>query len=538
MRGVERTTSATAPLSRPVNAKNPITLSALVFAASGLVARAEEPRYIDIGEYRIEGVHTLPSLEVEKTVYPYLGPSRTADDVEKARAALEKAYRDKGYQTVSVVIPAQKVEGGVVTLQVLEGKVGRLRVRGSQYTDLEVVKAGVPSLAEGKTPDFNAVQKEIVALNKSADAQITPTIRPGVEPGTVDVDLEVKDKPALHGSLELNNRYNPDTKPLRLNGEIHYDNLWQLGHSIGFSFQTAPERPEDSKVFSGYYIAKPVGCEGLGLMLTGTKQDSDVNTLGAFNVSGRGEDIGLRALIDLPSSENLFHSLSVGIDYKHFDTALSGGGSPAFSSPITYYPFSANYDLTRLYKDGSVTQAGLGLTWHLRGMGSDEAEFEAKRSGSSGGFAYFRGDLSHLQKLPEDFELFGKVQVQASADPLVSNEQFGIGGLTTVRGYLESEAVGDNALGLTGELRSPSFTLGGALDEWRVYGFADWAGATLNNPLPGQQSRFELASAGVGSRVKFLDHFVASADLGVPLLAGPRTDAGELRITFRLRAEF
>ena len=61
-------------------------------------------------------------------VYPFLGSERTSEDVEQARAALEKAYHDKGFQTVSIEIPQQKMRRGVVILNVVEAKVGRLRV--------------------------------------------------------------------------------------------------------------------------------------------------------------------------------------------------------------------------------------------------------------------------------------------------------------------------------------------------------------------------------------------------------------------------
>ena len=85
-------------------------------------------------------------------------------------------------------------------------------------------------MVEGQVPNFNEVQKDIVALNKSGDMRVTPELRAGVEPGTVDIDLNVKDVFPLHGSLELNNRYSADTKPLRVNGSINYSNLWQSGH--------------------------------------------------------------------------------------------------------------------------------------------------------------------------------------------------------------------------------------------------------------------------------------------------------------------
>ncbi len=153
--------------------------------------QGQAERQIYIQEYRVEGTHKLSELEVEEAVYPYLGPGRTTEDVEQARASLEKAYQDKGYQTVSVQIPPQQVRNGVVVLQVIEGKVGRLRIHGSRYFSLEQIRKQAPSMAEGTVPNFNDVTRDIVALNQLPDRRITPSLRAGVEPGTVDIDLNV-----------------------------------------------------------------------------------------------------------------------------------------------------------------------------------------------------------------------------------------------------------------------------------------------------------------------------------------------------------
>ncbi len=79
---------------------------------SGAKPAAPAQRF-DIDDFAVQGADTLPQIEIEEAVYPYLGPNKSADDVEKARAALEKAYHDKGFQTVSVAVPQQNVQGGV-----------------------------------------------------------------------------------------------------------------------------------------------------------------------------------------------------------------------------------------------------------------------------------------------------------------------------------------------------------------------------------------------------------------------------------------
>ncbi len=504
-------------------------------AAGGATPEEPKEKSVYIQEYRVIGVNKLPSLEVEEAVYPYLGPARTAQDVEQARQALEKVYQEKGYQTVSVQIPPQQVRGGVVVLQVVEGSVGRLRVTGARYFTPSQIKKAVPSLAEGRVPNFNDVSREIVALNQLPDRKVTPTIRAGAIPGTVDVDLVVKDTLPLHGSVELNNRYSVNTTPLRLNAYASYNNLWQLGHSIGVSFQIAPQRPEDATIYSAYYIARLPRISWLSLMLQGTRQNSNVSTLGGGAVAGNGEVIGGRIIATLPGMKDFYHSLSFGLDYKHFTQDLMVG-SMVVGTPITYYPFNLSYNAALAGK-GHSTELTASIIFHFRGMGSAEEEFDNRRYNADGGFFYFRGSLSHTQDLPLGFQIFLQTQGQAAGQPLVDSEQFSGGGLDTVRGYLESEVLGDNALVGSVELRSPSPKIRG-IDEWRVYGFVDGGVFTLNDPLPEQQSRFNLASVGLGSRIRLLGHLNGSLDAGVPLISQNPTTAGKPLLTFRLWGDF
>ncbi len=423
----------------------------------------------------MKGAHHLTQTEIEDAVYPFLGPGRTADDVEQARSALEKAYHDKGYQTVAVQIPPQDAKGGIVYLQVVEVAVGRLRVRGAHYFSPARIKAQAPSLAEGKVINFNEVPHDIVALNQSSDLRVTPTLSQGVQPGTVDVDLTVKDTLPVHGSLELNNRYSANTTPLRLNGAVSDDNLWQLGHTAGLSIQVAPQRLKDAEVFSAYYLAPVPSVEGLSLMVQGTKQDSNVSTLGDATVTGRGNVLSLQANFSLPTGQDFYHSVNLGIDYKHYDQDIIIGGNDT-ASPVTYYPLSVNYSATYA-PTGSVTQLDAGVTLHFRGLGSTSADFDTSRFGAGASFIYFHGDLSHTHDLPGGLQIFGKIQGQLADQPLLSAEQFSAGGLDSVRGYLEGEVPGDDAFATSLEFRSPSVIswLGQKSGEWRFYIFGDTA---------------------------------------------------------------
>src|SRR6202012_4611548 len=115
----------------------------------------------DVNEFIVRGNTTLSSVEIEQAVYPFEGPGKTLDDVNGARDALQKVYQDKGYQSVVVELPQQRVNNGVILLQVVEAKVGRLRVEGAKYYSPQVIRDEVPALAEGGVPDFTAAQQQL-----------------------------------------------------------------------------------------------------------------------------------------------------------------------------------------------------------------------------------------------------------------------------------------------------------------------------------------------------------------------------------------
>ncbi|UGV28867.1 ShlB/FhaC/HecB family hemolysin secretion/activation protein [Rhodopseudomonas boonkerdii] len=527
-------------------------------AETPLAAPAAPLQRFDIDDFAVQGADKLPQIDVEEAIYPFLGPNRTADDVEKARAALEKAYHDKGFQTVSVSVPQQNALTGRVILKVTEMKVGQLRVKNSRYFDLDKVKDRAPSLKPGTVPDFNAVTKDIVSLNQWPDRRVTPALRAGITPGTVDVDLNVEDKAPFHGSVELNNRRSPNTTGSRLIGTARYDNLWQLGHSFSFTYQVAPENSKDAEVFSASYLARFEDIDWLTALVYGVKSSSDVATVGGMNVVGPGEIIGARAVMTLPARENFFHTLSMGVDYKHFgqtmrSTAPTVDGINNFSTPITYFPAVASYGAT-FQGEKSLTQLNASITAAMRPAGDDWRQFDNKRAWASGSFTHLNVDLAHTHELPEGFQFWTKVAAQVSDGPQVSSEQFSVGGMDTVRGYLESEVLGDDGIVGNIEIRSPDvgsmlqkemkdetgqgnprFT---TFNEWRFFGFVDAGHVRVQRPLPEQQTRFDVWSYGAGTRFKVFEGFNGVIAYSVPMISQAYTHANSGRVNFRIWGEF
>ena len=530
---------ASAGAADEVEPPNPVPVG----VARPAPAEAAPEASFDVYEYRVEGTTLLPTIVVEQAVYPHLGESKTLSDVEKAREALEKAYHGAGYLTVLVSIPQQKVGGGVVKLAVTEAPVNRLRVVESRYFSLGEIKAAAPELAEGNVPNFPQMQKELAALNRSADRKITPVLRPGKTPGTVEVDLKVKDQLPLHGSVELNDRYSQDTSRTRLSANLRWDNLWQKQHGLGITVQTAPENTDESRVFSASYTW-PLA-SGNYLAFYGVKSESDVAAVGTLNVVGNGVIFGARYIRPVPSRrDGFFHTATLGVDYKDFDQSVSLIGGGDFNTPITYLPFTLGWDGTWLGQSESgqhrSTKVGVAFNFHLRGLVADEQEFADKRFKGRANYAYLRGTASHDEAWSNGWGVNARIGWQIAAQPLISNEQFAIGGVDTVRGYLESAALGENGANLNLEARTPSFAkkLSDSVDELHLLAFVDVGSVRVREPLSGQDDRFTLAGAGVGLRLKGWRGVAAGLDWAVALKDRGYTERGDSRGHFRLGYEW
>lgn len=487
----------------------------------------------DIFEYVVDGNTVLGATEVEKAVYPYLGEKRTIADVEKARSALEKAFHESGYLTVFVNIPEQEVNAGVVKLDVLEGKVERLNVVGSRYYSLGKIKQNVTEFKEGQVPHFPTVQKQIASVNINQDRVVAPVLRPGKSPGMVEVDLKVDDKFPLHASMELNDRYTPNTTKTRLSGNLRYDNLWQSDHSVGFGFQVTPEDTSQVKVFSATYV---IPYAGDYWALYGVTSDSDISAVGDVNVLGKGNIYGLRYIHPMPSPIKGFsHNLTLGVDYKDFKETTSLLGSDSFNTPITYMPFLIGYTGNLLTAD-STTKLDLNFIFSTKSFLNSEEEFDTKRAFAKQNFSYLRGQLEHTHTLPYQWQAYGSIGGQVTGDLLISNEQYFLGGLDTVRGYLEANSLGDQGVNATMELRTPPLQkyLVDGFNDVRLLAFYDYGYARVRDPGTAQIPRFFLASYGIGLDIKAAHGLFARLDYAKALRSVGTIEDGDTRLHFRV----
>jgi len=258
---------------------------------------------------------------------------------------------------------------------------------------------------------------------------------------------------------------------------------------------------------------------------------------------GKGTIFGARYGIPLSPYQLYAHTITIGIDYKDFKESIgyTTENGTETHTPVTYLPLSFSYSGLLQDEWGGMTQFSGGVNLSFRGIVADQSEFQEKRYKANANYLFVTAGIQRNQKLPWGMGLLIKLDGQVADQPLIDNEEYAAGGMESVRGYKESEQLGDDAFHATMELSFPDPSAAFGKRKWlqmSPYLFYDVALLTIIDPLPDQDRSIKLAGAGGGLRGSLTKYLEYEFDWGVALISTSQTQRNDTRINFKLKSLF
>lgn len=497
------------------------------------------PARLTVQEFRIRGNTLLPEALLQQTLEPFKG-ERSLAELQQAAAAVQALYRQAGYGAVVAYLPEQSPAPGTLTIEVLEGRIGRITFSGNARTGEAALRRSLPALREGQTPQPQRLDAQIQLANENPARQLAVSLEAGAGRGDVDAQVLVKEQPPARWTLGLDNTGNAATGRLRATVGYQAAELWGLDHQLSLQYQTSPEKPSQVSVLSAGY-RMPLYGAGLMLDLFAAHSDVDggrtVTLAGPLQFDGKGEVLGMRLGGRLARQGDLVQRLAAGLDRRAYLNNCSIEGLPvgacgSAGESVTVHPLSVIYTLQ--WTGHAPASLELTLSQNLEGgRHGRAADFDAVRPGANPNFLVLKLQAARASALPGDWQLQWRLQGQASPDALVPGEQLGLGGANAVRGYGEREVLGDRGLLGALEVFTPDFAprVGGAPTQLRGLFFVD-AGKVWNlggTPCLNGQSSCALASVGLGARM-VLAGLQLRLDLAHTLRAGLQTARHEQRL--------
>jgi hemolysin activation/secretion protein/AraC-like DNA-binding protein len=578
------------------------------------------------------------------------GTNVTFDAIRAALGDLQMAYRERGFVTVAVALPPQKLTNATVTVKVTEGRLTAINVTGNRWFSSDNVMSSLPSLHSNMMLNSHVFQRELDQANASRDRQIYPVIGPGLEPGTSELTLKVKDRFPEHARVEVNNQATPNTPDLRVNFNAQYDNLWNLEHQFGLQYSFAWQQLKSQEQYnrtpfdiplianySAYYrmplgrivstqeridanpgrfgydeithkfnLPPPSGRPELNFYASRSITDSGVqkgpngilaqspmaNTPGGItffpvtittNSAGQNstlnEDVGLKFSMPLPPIRNVSATFSLGIDFKHYqnvsfntnenffilqqpDSSAPGGLVTSISpqpqpqtpiySAVEYFPLNVGLS-------GSMPDS-LGTTFFNAQANFNLAAIDGvSQTGTNithGGLSAVAGDANvrdhyitvqlgadRVQNIYKDWSVKLHADGQWANGALFSNEQFVMGGVAGVRGYIDGEVNGDTGWRMSIEPQTPLVNIGmvdGDTPFWvRSSVFVDYGEIyLLDRSSESTSDRMKFCGVGCSLTANIGNHLDARLTIAFPLITTTLTEAGNVHVYFGVGAQF
>src|SRR5258705_4240025 len=203
------------------------------------------PQRFEFQRSLVEGNPLLRQSELDRILTPFSGKNRDFGDIQRALEALQDVYTSRGYNAVRVSIPEQDIRAGEVRLRVVEARIRRVRVQGNRFFDEKNVRAGLPSLKDGASPNTRAIGQDAQLVNENPAKQVSVALQAADDPGQVDATVRVTDEKPSRISVFADNTGTPKTGNLRTGVGYQNANLFNGDDVVNAQVVTSPGHASD-----------------------------------------------------------------------------------------------------------------------------------------------------------------------------------------------------------------------------------------------------------------------------------------------------
>jgi hemolysin activation/secretion protein len=474
-------------------------------AAPAMAVPAASPVFAIRG-FEVTGDNPLGPEETQRVLAPYRRADATLQTLQEATAALEKALAAKGYGLHRVALPPQEV-GATVRLNVVHFTLGKVTIQSKGIYDEGNIRRSLPELREGTSPNFKRLAVQTAIANENPNKQVQVGLRESEVPDQIDANVDVKESRPWTAAIALSNAGSESTGRDRITFSAGHTNLFNLDHQFVGAYTTSVQRTEDVKQLGLQY---KIPLYSMGAVLGAMYTRSDVvGNFGTFSSTGAGDTFGVNATWYLHPEGGRRSYVTLSLDDKVFDATVIDGvpvGVDRRSRPVTlsYAARTEVQDQVWGYNFDLAANIGSGAHNDLASYQNEDPRISTIH------WQALRGGMSYAASFAKNWLWSARAQFQYSPTALISGEQFGLGGLGSVRGTSEDRAItGDKGLLGSLEITTPELAPG-----LRLLGFID-AGWLGNNDPNGtsKPSSDHLTSLGLGLRYTN-GPFSASMDYG------------------------
>jgi len=481
---------------------------------------------VEVSAIVVEGAPSVPPALFVPATEPYLARPLNGDDLRALATNVANVLRSRGYVFASAWVEPQAIAHGILRVSADEGRIDRVRFVGRE---LPAVARALGGLSDGQPVTAARLQRALLLAGDLPGIDVRDS-RYEQQNGRGLLTVE----PVRRGTesyANIDNYGSGSSGPIRFRGRLSLNDLAAGGDQLTIRTTLTPLDPRELATLGGVY-STVLDRQGTVATLSGSltrvrpgeryrRLDLDGGSVSA--------NIGLMRPLVRTVEANLWASADLSLrdsEQERSAVLLRDDRVASLALGLSGYALVKGGWLS-----GRVTfRQGLDI------LGATEAgDPLASRRDGDGVFSKAEAYVEWSVPVVPRVSIRLAAEGQLASRPLLSSEEFGIGGPRFGRAFEFSERRGDQGAAGLVELQYRVPGKFGPVDDVEIYGFVD--GGTVDN-LRGR-SGGDLASAGGGVRFDLGRVFDAEFELAAPL-DETRFETGNKnpRLSFSISARF
>jgi hemolysin activation/secretion protein len=472
------------------------------------------PGTIRVKRFQIIGSTVFTQADFDQVTQAYINRDISIAELFEIRSKITELYLTKGYVTSGAIVPPQRIgkADGVVEIQVIEGRVESIEVKGNSHLNAEYVRSRIARYT-GKPLNQQQLLTglQLLRLNPLIN-NVRAELAAGLQPGSNILTVEIGEAPIWHSQISVDNHRSPSAGTDRRQVQISNSNLFGWGDSVSLGYTNT----NGSNGIDVNYQT-PLNPQNTRLSLNYGTSNSRVieqpfNTLDIQSKSSYYEASIQHPIIQTPTQE-----LEVGLVLSHRQsqaTLLDNIPFPSAGADLNGQTKLSAVRLVQSYTQRNDREVFAARSQFSAGVGALGATINPSSPDSR--FLAWRGQAQYVKLLAPDSILLVRGDVQVADRAMLPLEQFGLGGVDSVRGYRQDALLADNGLFASAEARFPiaKFAKDSSL---QITPFVDFG--TVWNKSSEKLARTTLLSTGVGLRYQFSNQLTTKVEWGIPLIS-------------------
>lgn len=476
---------------------------------------------VSVRGVKVVGNKAIAAAELENLLLGKWGGAMTLAELNGLATQLTRYYRSKGYFVARAYVPQQQVDGGIVTLRIVEGGYGKFKLTNTSRVQTPRVQATLDEATKAAAISLDSLERAMLIINELPGAQVKQAdVVPGAEVGTSDFAVVVEAKPAMNGYVLADNHGSRYTGRERLSFGLDVNSPAGIGDRLSVS-GLASTNADLINGRLGYSL--PLTANGLRADVAVSKTQYQLgDTFSSLDARGHAQSLEAGLSYPLHKTRELAIDWSLSVAHRDLRDEVRSTSivTPKTSKSLTA-GLSVRSESKMLGYDGA-TQAALSVTYgeleikDAAALALDQATGGPKTHGA---FGKLNLSVSRTLALSKDLVLTASARGQhALGRNLDASERMALGGVGSVSAYPVGEASSRDAAVVRLELSKDLPAMAGLQHQASV--FASWGTGRATSADPSRQ----ISDAGLSWTARHTSGVMVKATVAQRLGDTPRSE--------------